>query len=278
MLASMILLSNVNAQTAVPGYEQVPNPQVLPSPPETEEVAIVAVVASVGGTTDPEPGVYEYPYGETINLEATPNEGYRFAYWLIRGQYTPGHNQPPINYPENYEADPDWIPDFPDPSEVAEDSLTSSTNPLNIICGYGYTYSYQPVFTSISAPDPGDNAVVIVLDAAGGTTNPGPGTYTYLPDESVSLSATADDGFEFQYWVATGAEPGHDAVLVDSSLDITCQAGYTYSYQPVYRPTDSTVPSDGGMPAEYLYAIIVVLAIIAVIGIAAALMYRGKSK
>jgi len=203
MLASMTLLSVVNAQGVIPGYEQVPNPEFPPSPPpeapEGEEVAIVLVVASVGGTTDPGPGVYEYPYGETINLEATANEGYKFLYWLIRGQYPPDHNVPPINYPENYEADPDWIPDFPDPSEATEDSLTTSTNPLNIICGYGYTYSYQPIFTPIAASDPGDNAIVIVLAAAGGTTNPSPGTYTYLPDETISLRATPEEGFEFEY-------------------------------------------------------------------------------
>ena len=279
MLASMTLLSVVNAQGVIPGYEQVPNPQFPPSPPpEGEEDAIVVVVASVGGTTDPGPGVYEYPYGETIHLEATANEGYKFAYWLIRGQYTPGHNVPPINYPENYEADPDWVPDFPDTSEATEDSLTTSTNQLNIICGYGYTYSYQPIFTAIAASDPGDNAIVIVLAAAGGTTTPSPGTYTYLPDETISLRATPNEGFEFEYWVATGEETAHDAILIGSAQDIICGYGYTYSYQPVFSPAGADTGAEEGIPAMYFYVVIVVLAIVAVIAIAAALMYRGKSK
>jgi hypothetical protein len=257
MLASTILIATANAQ---------------------DEVAEVIIVYSVGGTVDPAPDTYYYDEGETITLTATPQDGFRFSHWVIQGLYEEGHNRPPANYPENAYVDPDYVPDLPSTSEIAEDSLTTSTNPLKIICGYGYTYMYQAVFVPVAGPSPGDNTVVIVLDAAGGTTDPGPGTYTYLPDETVSLSATADDGFEFQYWIATGVEEGHDAVLLDSSLDITCQTGYTYSYQPVFRPAASTVPSDGGVPAEYLYAIIVVLAIIAVIGIAAALMYRGKSK
>jgi len=58
---------------------------------------------------------------------------------------------------------------------------------------------------------------------------------------------------------------------------IICQAGYTYSYQPVFAPTDSAVPSDEAIPTEYLYAtIIVILTIVAVIAIAVALMYRSR--
>lgn len=54
-------------------------------------------------------------------------------------------------------------------------------------------------------------------------------------------------------------------------------AGYTYSYQPVFAPTDSAVPSDEAIPTEYLYAtIIVILTIVAVIAIAVALMYRSR--
>jgi len=260
-----------------PFFYGVPNPNNPPSPPpEPEEVAIVVVAASVGGTTNPEPGVYKYNYAATITLEAAPSTGFRFLYWTIRGSYTPGHNQPPINYPVNAEEDPNYVPDFPSPSEVAEDSLIFSTNPLQIICGYGYTYVYEPVFAPTTAPPATSDAIVTVLDSIGGNTNPTPGTYSYRNGSTINLEATADSGYTFQYWVAVG-EDGHPTTLVDNPTNIECGYGYTYSYQAMFAPSDATTDSTG-IPAEYLYAIIIVLAIIAVIGIAAALMYRSKGK
>src|SRR3990170_2310761 len=174
------------------------------------ETAEVIVVSSIGGTTTPAAGTYTYNYGDTIELTATALEGFKFQYWVIQGIYTPGHNVPPINFPENAEIDPEWVPDFPSPSTLAMDSLIMSTNPLKIICGYGYTYMYQPVFTPIATPAPGNNSVVIILSGLGGTTDPAPGTYTYLADQTVTLKATADSGFDFQYWIAKGAVAGHD--------------------------------------------------------------------
>ena len=278
MLASTVTLSLGPTANAQDEGTYPPNPRALPSPPPSSETAIVAVIASTGGTSDPAPGTYTYNYGDTITLTATPDSGFKFLYWIICGTYTPGHNIPPINYPENAYTDPNWTPSFPPESTLTEDNLVTSTNPLSIKCGYGYTFAYQPVFTPVLGTPPSeDNAVVVVLSATGGTTDPGPGTYTYLPDQTIDLEATPDSGFDFQYWIATGTVPGHDAILLDSKLAINCQAGYAYSYQPVFTPVGSTT-SGGGVPAEYFYAIIIILVIIAVIGIGAALMYRGRSK
>ncbi len=235
----------------------------------------VVTLASVGGTVNPAPGTYVYAYGDTINITATPSEGYEFKYWIIDGEYTVGNNVPDITYPSD--VPPDWIPGFDPPSIVPVYRATASQNPLTIICGYGYTFRYQAVFAPIGAPSAGSNAVAIILAAVGGTTNPAPGTYTYLANQTISLTATPDSGYEFKYWNAKGSVPGHDAVLLDKTVAITCQAGYVYSYQPVFAPSSAALPS-AGMPVEYWYAIVAVLAIIAVIGVAAALMYRGKSK
>jgi hypothetical protein len=53
---------------------------------------------------------------------------------------------------------------------------------------------FEPVS---STPPTSNNAVVIVLSATGGTTDPSPGTYTYTPDETIKLTATPDSGFDF---------------------------------------------------------------------------------
>jgi hypothetical protein len=279
LLASTMLLVAFSLSAYAQDQEQypptVPNPYNPPTPaPESQQKAIVVVVASVGGTTNPQAGTYTYNYGDTITLTATPSTGFQFAYWAISGLYLPGHNVPPINTPEQAAADPNWVPTFPNPSQVEQDSLTTSTNPLTIICGYGYTYQYQPVFTSTAAPVPGNDSIVIVLSGAGGTTDPLPGKYSYDPNVPVTLAATPNSGFEFQYWIATGSVAGHDAILTDQSLSITCQQGYTYTYQPVFKPSAATLPSTGVDPTIF-YVIIVVLVIVAVVAVAFALM-RGK--
>jgi len=276
---SMVLLLasslNVYAQDEEP-FPSNPNPLFPPTPPPQPK-AIVVVVASVGGTTDPEAGTYQYNYGDTIKLEATPNEGYRFLYWSISGTYTPGHglNQPPIVFPSSVDPENpgDFLPQFPDPSLLAMDSLILSTNPLTVICGYGYTFQYQPVFMSTATPVPGNNSIAIVLAGTGGSTNPAPGTYTYPANEDVVLTATPNAGFEFLYWVATSDQTGHDSILTDKSLAVNCQQGYTFTYQPVFKPSAAVIST--GVDPTYLYVAIAVLAIVAVAAIAFAVT-RGK--
>ena len=278
LLASVIVLSCTAGAYAQDEGTYPPNPRNLPSPPPATNTAIVAVIASTGGTSDPAPGTYTYTEGDTITLEATADSGFKFQYWIICGDYTPGHNEPPINYPENAASDPNWAPVFPSESTLAQDNLVVSTNPLNIICGYGYTFAYQPVFTPITPTSSNEtnNAVVIVLDALGGSTNPGPGTYRYTDGSTISLTATPNDGYDFAYWVAVG-EDGHPATIDDNPTNINCGYGYTYSYQAMFAPSGTTTQPTSGVPMEYLAAIIV-LVIIAVIAIGAALMYRSRSK
>ncbi|MCW4045616.1 MAG: hypothetical protein NWE94_08890 [Candidatus Bathyarchaeota archaeon] len=273
----LTLSSSAYAQEEIPPeqYPQVPNPYNPPTPPPApQETAIVVIAASVGGTTNLSPGAYRYGYGETITLQATADSGFKFQYWIIRGTYTPGHNVPPINYPENAAADSEWVPKFPSPSNVAMDSLIVSTNPLTVICGYGYTYVYEPVFVPTAAPPATNEAIVVVLNSIGGTTNPGPGTYYYTDGATISLKATPNSGYDFVYWVAVGAD-GHPVTFTDNPTSIICGYGYTYTYQAMFAPSGTAQPS--GVPMEYIAAI-VVLAIVAVIAIALAVMYRGKSK
>jgi hypothetical protein len=257
-------------------FPSVPNPNTTPSPPATGETANVVVASSLGGSTTPGPGAYEYAYGATIELQATANSGYKFLYWSIKGAYAPGHNQPPINYPENAVDDPNFVPSFPSASQVVEDSLVTSTNPLKIICGYGYTFVYQPVFVPTTSPSATSDAIVKVVDSIGGSTNPGSGTYRYANGTTIHLEATPSSDYSFQYWVAVG-EDGHATVISDNPTNIICGYGYTYTYQPMFAPkgTSTTSSSTNEM---YFYVIIAVLAIVAVVGLVMAVMYRGKAK
>lgn len=246
-----------------------------------DDTAEVIIVSAEGGTTDPAPGTYSYEDGTAVILEATPDDGYEFVHWVIEGGFIDTNNRPPalvpidVIDPNTGELLANYTPPNLPPTESTFESMIVTQNPLAIVCGYGYTFSYRPVFIT-AGPTQRSDAIVIVKEGAGGTTNPGPGTYTFAEGSSITLTATANDGYTFQYWTATQAgDTGHPTILIDNPLSPTCGIGYTYEYQPVFATTGTTT-GGGGIAPEILYAIIIVLAVVAVIAIAAALMYRSR--
>ena len=112
---------------------------------------------------------------------------------------------------------------------------------------------------------------------AGGTTDPEPGTYTFVDGSSITLTAKPVTGQKFQYWIATGtgiSGHGQNTVILDNPLTIECGVGYTYDYLPVFAPEGTT--SSGGIPTKYLYAITAALVVVAAIAIGDASVYRSK--
>jgi len=92
--------------------------------PNTSGDAIVVVVAGVGGSVSPAPGVYALASAATLQLTATASTGFTFSHWVIGG------------YPLSHGGY-----SFTD---------TPTQNPYDVEHGYGYTYSYQPVFNAIT--------------------------------------------------------------------------------------------------------------------------------
>jgi len=241
------------------------------------DVATVVIPSVAGGTTTPTPGTYTYPNGTSFTLAATPNNGYIFQYWIISGDYTPGHaGGIPSSYIDPETGQTVQLP--PTQTLTAIDSLAISTNPFTITCGYGYTYQYTPVFAPITGgPSPAptaNDAVVVIMPTTGGTTNPAAGTYVYPNGTQFTLTATPNIGYAFHYWVVAGNNtPGHiqstPSIIVDPdtgqqmgaiprptinlgldsltftapSVTITCGYGYTYQYLAVFDPIVNPSPS-----------------------------------
>ncbi|HTY76057.1 MAG TPA: hypothetical protein VMD05_10910 [Candidatus Nanoarchaeia archaeon] len=224
---------------------------------------------------------YSYDNGTFITFSAIPDPGFAFQYWIVSGAYTPGHTGTQGGfYIDPDTGVPVQLPVPVSTSGI--DSLVFTTNPANITCGYGYTYTYQAVFapTTSTSPTPtpvpqtltptNTSQVVNILPSIGGTTTPAPGTYVYSNGEPVMLQATPADGFAFHYWIVSGSyTPGHQAqptyianvtdqyptvpsniyyptidslVFSINPVNITCGYGYTYNYQAVFVPVNSTVP------------------------------------
>jgi len=69
--------------------------------PDTDEISvtvrncILTIIATSGGTTDPEPGTHTYDSGTAVSITATPDSGYSFSGWT--GNVPQGHeNDNPI--------------------------------------------------------------------------------------------------------------------------------------------------------------------------------------
>ena len=248
---------------------------------QATDQALINILPSSGGTTNPVPGNYTYNSGDVFNMTAVPDSGFQFSYWVISGSYTPGHT----NAGNGYITDPvtGEIIQLPTPTSTsAIDSLVVSKSQLNITCGFGYTYNYQAVFASMGGPSPvpgTTDAVVIVMPTTGGTVTPAPGSYTYANGTIINISATANSGFAFKYWLVSGSTlPGHTATQISTIVDengtviatipyqsssgidsttftanpahITCGYGYTYTYTAIFEqalvsptPTPTTASS-----------------------------------
>ncbi len=255
---------------------------ILPGPvfpTITQGQAEVIMSASSGGTTTPPPGTHYYWNNTLIRLTAIPDEGYRFLFWQITGGYIPGHSRAPLYVPDQTVAGEQIY--VPPRIEVPStyDSLVATQNPLNVICGYGYTFEYKAVFIS-TTPIGSEraDAIVVIRESAGGVTDPGAGTYTFTEGQSITLTATPNENQKFEHWIASGTGVTGDegtTIIPDNPLTVDCGIGYSYDYTPVFISTETDIGYEG-IPLEYLYAIILILAIIAVIGVVAALVYRSK--
>ncbi len=109
---------------------------IIPVNPGTNltTAAIVIVLSAVGGTTTPAPGTYALENATTLDLTATPDSGWQFDHWVISGNTTEHGGYP-------YTATP-------------------TDNPYHVDHGYGYTFSYQPVFSPISTASPGPTPTI----------------------------------------------------------------------------------------------------------------------
>jgi len=133
--------------------------------------------------------------------------------------------------------------------------------------------SFLLILTSSVAMAQTSQAEVIVVNSIGGTTDPAAGDYFYNEGDTINITATAGDGFTFQYWViqvlytsatnqppvvvpGEGEEPWptlpssttvaqDTAIITQNPLHIICGFGYTIMYQAVFVPTTTTLPSAG---------------------------------
>jgi hypothetical protein len=212
-------------------------PAVVSNVAKAAGQATVDVIASVGGTTSPSGNDNTYADGTVVTLTATEGNGFLFQYWAIVS--SAGGTQ-------------------------------DSTNPTTITVVGGDTYAVQAVFQPINFLPPATqstsatNAIVMVLSSVGGTTTPKAGAYALADASQLKLTATPISGFKFDHWVIGGSPLSHGAYnFTDTPTNnpYTVDHGYgnTYSYQPVFSPTNA-VPEFSGIATVAMALVLVAIA------------------
>lgn len=227
--------------------------------------ATVTVLESDGGTTSIT-GTTTYPDGTAVTISATPSSATSaFLNWIIT---------------------------------TTSGSSNSFDNPLTITVEGGTIYTIQAVFQTILPPpgreipsDLSNAAIVVVLAASGGTSTPAPGTYALADATSMTLTATANSGWEFSHWTICGNNMDHggaplDYTPSDNPYTVGHGYGYTYYYQPVFNqvggnqptptPSSTSTTSFGGFSTETW--IIIALVIIIVVLLIAFGLYISRAK
>lgn len=157
-------------------------------------VLTMAVNDASWGSTDPAVGDHTINAGEAVTITATPVIGYQFSKW------TAGNNV------------------------VITDESSATTSA---------TLSKNGSITAVFVVAPKDVSLVVAVspDAAGATT-PEVGTYTYQSGDKFSINATANDGYEFYGWSASGGVSVQSPTNAATSATIIENGGLTAVFVP----------------------------------------------
>lgn len=225
--------------------------------------ATVNVLESVGGSTDPSPGTYNYNDGAKVTLTATPDTNLEFVTWLIS-------------------------------TDTSNDTIGDNSYTLTVQGGVTYTISAvfaQPIAPVFPTPpqtplSPSAYGTITILPGLGGSTTRATGTYYFTSVYKLKLTAVADSGWKFSYWQIRGdtntTHGGYPFTLTptDNPYTFDCGLGYNYAFQPVFTPVENTTPpptsTATGISMELLIAIIAI--IIAIIAVIASVVYVQRNK
>jgi hypothetical protein len=175
------LLDNISVSTASPyvvlmdaNHGLVAVCEAIPPPP----IYTLFISASIGGTTHPSIGTYEYVEGTIVNVAPIPDNGYRFANWTLDGQAITDN---PINVTMNADHSLNAIfetlpPPPPEKQYLTIVAINGQTNPVagtyeldknssltvTATPNTGYTFKHWLVDNVIAGLDP---TITVVMDA-----------------------------------------------------------------------------------------------------------------
>ncbi|MGD0979223.1 MAG: hypothetical protein ABR962_08805 [Candidatus Bathyarchaeia archaeon] len=227
----------------------------------------LAIIDGPGGHTSPDAGTYVNGYMENMTVTAVADSGYMLDQWLLDGNSYGGQDQITITLDGNHVLQPLFAP-VPTSLTLTINATaggTTSPPPGN------YTYGYNASVTVTAIPDSGyifdywtsvfgfmgnqnPNTIMMVKNvsleavfedassaqrtltittAAGGTTDPPPGNYTYGYMTNVTVTAIPDAGHVFDHWTSVHGEN----LGTQNPWNLTISSDFTI--QPVFENATS---------------------------------------
>jgi hypothetical protein len=195
----------------------------------------LTVTASAGGTTNPAPGAYSHISGSLVPVSAIPDVGYALDHWELDSVNVGSANPYEVTMDKDHSLRAVFAPGYiltittttggtTDPAPGAHSYVVGSVVPVSAMSEVGYAFDHWELDTvNVGSANPysvtmdGDHSLkavfapgyVLTLTAStGGTTDPLPGIYSYLPGTVVPVTATADGGFQFDHWELDGIDVG----------------------------------------------------------------------
>jgi len=197
----------------------------------------LTITCTTGGTTDPSPNTYQHKEGIVVEVTAIADSGYVFDHWELDSVSFGSDN--PINVTMDADhrlhavftqvtytltisvtgkgttnpakgshvygsgstatvsttADQGWYFDH----WILDGKDAGSTNPINVLMNSDY--DLEAVFTQITY-------TLKITTTTGGTTSPSPGDHSYSSGANVPVTATPQDGYQFDHWELDGLDVG----------------------------------------------------------------------
>jgi len=98
------------------------------------------------------------------------------------------------------------------------------------------------------APPP--SYTLTITPTVGGTTDPSPGTYTYVNGTEVSVTALSNIGFSFDYWLLNGEVRTENPITITMDKNYTLEAFFVDDIKPEISEPWQEPPPDNVQPYQ----------------------------
>jgi len=221
----------------------------------------LTITTTSGGTTDPTPGEYIYSAGTQVPVSAIPDTNNLFDHWKLDGENA-GTTSPievlmnsnhtlhatfrlltynltiwtttggttdlepgTYTYVNGTYASVTAIPDthFLLDYWLLDGDPAGSDNPTSVLMTDSHTL--QPIFLLC-------NYTLTITATAGGITDLPPGTYTYVANSNISVTAIPDINYILDYWLLDGEERAENPITVTMDANHTLEAVFADDIPP----------------------------------------------
>ncbi len=196
----------------------------------------LTITTTTGGTTNPASGIYTYSAGSYADVTALPSANYMFDHWVLDG--SPAGSVNPISILMNSNHTLHAVFSLINYTLSITTTAGGTTDPAPGT--YVYTSGSSAVVTAtpdinykfihweIDGSNVTDNPITVlmnknytlhavfqlltyrltILSSTGGTTDPAPGTHTYVNGTYASVTAIPDEHYLLDYWMLDGNPAG----------------------------------------------------------------------